>query len=67
MAIIEMNLIFYRRSRLLADKTHQIYTTLRGPDANWRDYLFPAIVYALTVTALYYFLTVLVLKKKRYV
>jgi len=49
-----------------ADKTHQIYSTLRGSDANW-DYLFPAIAYALTVTALYYFLTVLVLKKKRYV
>ena len=49
-----------------ADKTHQIYSTLRGSDANW-DYLFPAIAYALTVSALYYFLTVLVLKKKRYV
>jgi len=49
-----------------AEKTHQIYTTLRGSDANW-DYLFPAIAYALTVSALFYFLTVLVLKKKRYV
>ncbi len=49
-----------------ADKTHQIYSTLRGSDANW-DYLYPAVAYALTVTALYYFLTVLALKKKRYI
>ncbi len=49
-----------------AANTHQIYTTLRGSDANW-DYLFPAMAYALTVSALFYFLTVLVLKKKRYV
>jgi hypothetical protein len=49
-----------------AEKTHQIYSTLRGSDANWA-YLFPAIAYALTVSALFYFLTVLVMKKKRYV
>jgi hypothetical protein len=49
-----------------ADKTQQVYSTLRGSDANW-DYLYPAIAYALTVSALFYFLTVLVLKKKRYV
>jgi hypothetical protein len=49
-----------------ADKTHQVYSTLRGSDANW-DYLYPSIAYALTVSALFYFLTVLVLKKKRYV
>jgi len=49
-----------------AEQTHQVYSTLRGSDANW-DYLYPAVAYALTVTALFYFLTVLVLKKKRYV
>jgi hypothetical protein len=49
-----------------ADKTHQVYSTLRGSDANW-NYLYLSIAYALTVSALFYFLTVLVLKKKRYV
>lgn len=49
-----------------AEKTAPVYSSLRGSDANWH-YLFPAIAYALTVSALFYFLTVYVLKKKRYV
>lgn len=49
-----------------AEKTAPVYSSLRGSDADW-NYLFPAIAYALTVSALFYFLTVYALKKKRYV
>jgi hypothetical protein len=49
-----------------AEKTAPVYTSLRGSDADW-NYLFPAVAYALTVSALFYFLTAYVLKKKRYV
>ena len=49
-----------------AEKTAPVYSSLRGSDANW-NYLFPAVAYALTVSALFYFLTVYALKKKRYV
>ncbi len=48
------------------EKTRQVYTSLRGSDADW-NYLLLAIAYALALTALFYFLTAYVLKKKRYV
>jgi ABC-type transport system involved in multi-copper enzyme maturation permease subunit len=49
-----------------AEKSEKVYSSLRGSDADW-NYLLPAIAYALAVTALFYFLTAYVLKKKRYV
>lgn len=48
------------------EKTARVYSSLRGSDADW-NYLLLAIAYALAVTALFYFLTAYVLKKKRYV
>ncbi len=47
-------------------KMEQISKTLRGSDADW-TYLALAIVYAVVLTAMFYFLTGYVLKKKRYV
>jgi len=44
----------------------QLSSTLRGSDADW-TYLGLAIVYASVLTALFYFLTDFVLKRKRYV
>lgn len=47
-------------------KMSQVSSTLRGSDADW-SYLVLAIVYAVVLTAMFYFLTGYVLKKKRYV
>ncbi len=47
-------------------KMTQLASTLRGSDADW-TYLGLAIMYAVLLTALFYFLTDYVLKKKRYV
>jgi hypothetical protein len=48
------------------EKTAKVYSSLRGSDADG-NYLLLAIAYALAVTALFYFMTAYVLKKKRYV
>ena len=47
-------------------KMAQVTSTLRGTDADW-TYLALAIIYAVVLTAMFYFLTGYVLKKKRYV
>jgi len=47
-------------------KMGQLSSTLRGTDADWM-YLALAIVYAVVVTAMFFFMTGYVLKKKRYV
>lgn len=47
-------------------KMTQVSATLRGADADW-TYLVLAILYASVLTALFYFLTDFVLKRKRYV
>ncbi len=44
----------------------QVSSTLRVSDADWTS-LALAIVYAVVLTAMFYFLTVYVLKKKMYV
>jgi hypothetical protein len=48
------------------EKMARLFSSLRGSDADW-TYLLLAIAYALVLTALFYFLTGYVLKKKRYV
>jgi hypothetical protein len=40
--------------------------SLRGSDADW-TYLFLAVIYSIVLTAMFFFLTGYVLKKKRYV
>lgn len=47
-------------------KMTPLFASLRGSDADW-TYLVLAIVYAVLLTALFYFLTDYVLKRKRYV
>ncbi len=47
-------------------KMNKLATSLRSDDADW-TYLVLAITYALVLTAMFYFLTAYVLKKKRYV
>ncbi len=49
-----------------AEKTHQVYSSLRGSDGDW-SILLLNISYSLILTTLFYLLTVYVLKKKRYV
>jgi ABC-type transport system involved in multi-copper enzyme maturation permease subunit len=48
------------------DRMSKLFDSLRGADADW-TYLLLAIVYAIVLTAAFYFLTGYVLKKKRYV
>jgi hypothetical protein len=48
------------------EKTFQTCSSLRGLDADG-NHLLLAIAYAIAVTALFYFLTALMLKRKRYV
>ncbi len=49
-----------------SDKMTGVYSTLRGPDADWK-YLLLSIAYSLALAALFFFLTDYALKKKRYV
>jgi hypothetical protein len=49
-----------------AGKTELVSENLRGSDADWL-YLLLIAAYALALSALFYFLTVIVLRKKRYV